>query len=294
MKDKDRINNFITEAFQIQEEEANESGALGYMARCLVQATMPHSKVEGVFYERVNGNFTLNMTAGTSKIGLPYGSIPRLLMAWITTEAVKTKNRELVLGESLSGFLRELGLIPSGGRWGTVTRVKEQMKRLFSCSISVVYDDNEGFAFKRMEPVEKAILWWDPKKPEQSTIFNSTLLLREEFFKEIIDNPIVYRMGALKTLKQSSMAVDIYIWTTYRNSYAKKPSRIPWEALQLQFGAGYPLTSQGKRNFKKKFIQSLERVSLVYPDAGKLRTDHEDYLLFIPGKPDIPKILIPT
>jgi hypothetical protein len=33
-------------------------------------------------------------------IGYPFGSIPRLLLFWITTEAVQTKVRRLELGKS--------------------------------------------------------------------------------------------------------------------------------------------------------------------------------------------------
>ncbi len=48
-----------------------------------------------------------------SSVGLPYGMVPRLLIAWVTTEAVRIRERELVLGESLSGFMSELdGLLP--------------------------------------------------------------------------------------------------------------------------------------------------------------------------------------
>ena len=85
----DNLNKLITEALAIEAEEAREAGALGFMARALVQATMPHSKVDGNEFERVNGAFSLNILA-PSKVGLPYGSIPRLLMAWISTEATRT------------------------------------------------------------------------------------------------------------------------------------------------------------------------------------------------------------
>ena len=37
----------LHEALAIETQEAREAGALGYMARVLVQATMPHKKVEG-------------------------------------------------------------------------------------------------------------------------------------------------------------------------------------------------------------------------------------------------------
>ena len=54
------------------------------MARAMVQATLPHRKVQGNEFERRNGAFTLSLMA-PAKIGLPYGSIPRLLLAWVTT-----------------------------------------------------------------------------------------------------------------------------------------------------------------------------------------------------------------
>src|SRR4029450_1558331 len=89
------------ESMDREGEEAKRAGALGYMARAMVQATMPHRKPAESFFERTNGAFTLTMMA-PPKVGLPYGSMPRLLMAWLTTEAVRTKSRELILGDTLS------------------------------------------------------------------------------------------------------------------------------------------------------------------------------------------------
>ena len=91
------LDKLITEALVIEAEEAKSADALGFMARAMVQATLPHKRIEGAEFTRTNGNFTLSITA-PSGIGLPYGSIPRLLLSWITTEAVQTKQRELELG----------------------------------------------------------------------------------------------------------------------------------------------------------------------------------------------------
>ncbi|MCH6556231.1 MAG: phosphoenolpyruvate carboxylase, partial [Chloroflexi bacterium] len=77
------------------------------MARVLVQTTLPHRKQSGTEFVRTNGALTLTMLAPSST-GLPYGSIPRLLLAWLTTEAVRTKERKIVMGHSLSDFMREL------------------------------------------------------------------------------------------------------------------------------------------------------------------------------------------
>lgn len=276
------IEKIISEALAIEREEAYAAGAIGYMARALIQATMPHSKTEGSEFKRKNGFFKLTILAD-SEIGLPYGSLPRLLISWITTEAVKTKKKEIVLGHTLSKFMSELGLIPSGGRWGTITRLKDQMKRLFSSAISCTYDDGKTFGIRNVLPVEEANLWWDPKNPEQATIWESTLLLGDSFFKEIINNPVPIDMRALKALKKSPMALDIYCWLTYRMSYLKGKTSIPWEALQVQFGADY----KDVRQFKRRFLDQLKKVSIIYPNAKLSETSES--LVLSPSKPHIQK-----
>ena len=75
---------------------------------------------------------------------LPYGNLPRLILAWVSTEAVRTQSRELVLGKSLSEFMRTLGIYNSGGN--PQTRLRNQMKRLFGCTVSMIYEDKLGFA----------------------------------------------------------------------------------------------------------------------------------------------------
>ena len=139
------LNKLAREALALEVEEAEKAGALGFMARALVQATMPHSKSETPYFERRNGALTLTIVA-PPRIGLPYGSVPRLLLAWITTEACRTKDRELLLGDSLSAFMREFGMVPTGGRWGSITRLWNQAHRLFSSTISLDYQDERNMA----------------------------------------------------------------------------------------------------------------------------------------------------
>lgn len=98
--------------------------------------------------------------AAPPSVGLPYGSIPRLLLAWITTEAVRTKSRELVLGDHLSGFMRQLRIIPTGGRWGTIGRLRTQMERLFSTSIWVRYKGENVTAGTGWMVADDYQLWW--------------------------------------------------------------------------------------------------------------------------------------
>ena len=70
----------------------------GFMARMMALCSLPRSNPGNRYrYVRRNGPYTLAMTAGVNN-KLPYGNFPRLILAWICTEAVRTQSRVLVLG----------------------------------------------------------------------------------------------------------------------------------------------------------------------------------------------------
>ena len=99
-------------------------------------------------------------------------------------------------------------------------------------------------------------------------------------------------MRALKALKRSPLALDIYCWLTYRMSYLHKPTEVPWPVLQMQFGADYALQGQGPRDFKKKFLHHLRRVLVVYSEADV--EDGERGLLLKPSKPHVAQLSPPA
>ena len=75
------------------------------MTLCSLPRTNPGDRKE---YVRRNGPYTLGMSAGINN-KLPYGNIPRLLLAWVCTEAVRTQCRELVLGRLGCGVHAQAG-----------------------------------------------------------------------------------------------------------------------------------------------------------------------------------------
>ncbi len=259
-----RIEHRIETANDIEFVDADDARALSFTARLLTQVSLPHSKREGNEYTRRNGRFQMSVLA-PSKIGLPYGHYPRLLLTWITTEAVRTKSPTLELGDSLSSFMAELGLTPTGGRWGSIPRLHDHMKRLFSSTISWTYQDGQQWEDRGVRPVEKSSLWWDPKKPEQGALWRSMIQLSPTFYDEIVERPVPVDMRVLKALahEKSPLAIDIYIWLTHRMSYLWKPTSIPWSALHRQFGADY----KSARKFKQNFLQRLKLVTMLYPAA---------------------------
>jgi len=282
-----QLQKLFAESLAIEAEQAKDAGALGFMARGLVQATMPHRKTNERDHIRRNGDYTLQMTALREDIGLPFGVIPRLLLAWLATEAVRTKERELVLGDSMSVFMRELGLVPTGGRWGTITRLQDQTKRLFNAMIVCSYSTSKRDTSTKFGISDDDDLWWHDN-PEQAGLFKSTVMLTERFYKEIIENPVPVDMRALKGLKGSPMALDIYCWLTYRMSYLKQPTAITWPQLQAQFGAGYATDENGLKNFQRAFSKQLKEVLKYYPEAN-IETAY-GRLILKPSKPHVAKL----
>ena len=117
----------------------------GFMARLMALCSLPRTNPGNRHqYKRVNGPYKLILSR-TGEYKLPFGNLPRLLIAWICTEAVRTQSRELVLGRSLSEFMRTLDIYSnSGGRGGVQTRLRNQMDRLFSASVQLIYEDEHG------------------------------------------------------------------------------------------------------------------------------------------------------
>ena len=89
--------------------DARSAGTLGFMPRLFVLTTLPHRRPESHRFERFNGRYSLGLDARLS-VGLPYGIYPRLILAYLTTAAVRSKSPEIELGRTPSDFTRRLGL----------------------------------------------------------------------------------------------------------------------------------------------------------------------------------------
>lgn len=306
------IKEVIETHLAIEAEDAKKAGALGFMARALVIATMPYKDQKNPdgtpkeSFTRQNGDFKLRIVAGYDG-GIPFGIYPRLLMSWVTTEAVRKQSPVIELGDSLRTFLRDvLDLRVSGGKRGTATRVSEQMKRLFGSLITAQYGGNQekkGFVLKNVliadelevNDEEQGALW-TPQRGHEAGTWQSKVKLTNNFFQECITNPVPIDLRAYKVLRGSPLAMDIYTWLTYRMSYIQGATRpITWEALMLQFGSGYGsgVTSeqgikQAVLDFKRNFLKALKLVHTVYPEARL--SYNESGLILMPSPTHIPSL----
>ena len=239
---------------------------LGFMARLLALCSLPRSNPGNrLQYKRVNGPFTLYMTAsGGNK--LPYGNLPRLILAWVCSEAVRTQSRELVLGKSLSEFMRTLGVYSSSGE--KHTRLRNQMKRLFGCTVSMIYENERGEARVSSLVADRTVFWWSEGKPDQSSLWESKIELGEKFFQEIINHPVPLNLNTLAALKRSTLGLDLYLWLVYRTFPLRAPLRLTWPLLYRQFGVD-PARANDKAtlsNFRADCLRELKKIKDAWPD----------------------------
>ena len=247
----------------IHAAEADED--IAYLARllalCSLPRTNPGNRKE---YVRRNGPFTLALTAGFDN-KLPFGYIARLLLAWVCTEAVRTQSQDLTLGKTLSDFMRVVGIDPTGAAYA---RVRNQMGRLFACSITLVCKDAIGCSRISSYVADRHEFWWNHVKPEDRGRWRSEIRLGEGVFTEIIRHPVPLDMNILKALKRSSLGLDLYLWLNYRAFGLGRPLRISWKRLYEQFALNPARAATDKNavnDFRTKAIRELIKIKLAWP-----------------------------
>ena len=258
---------------------------LGFMARTMALCSLPRTNPGNrLQYKRVNGPYTLIMTA-TGNYKLPYGNLPRLLMAWLSTEAVRTQSRVLVLGDSLAKFMRTLGIYNSGGQ--PQTRLRNQMDRLFNASVRLIYEDERGKRFIASHIVDRGEFWWDERKPDEYSLWDSKIELGEKLFNEIIQHPVPLDMNTLAALKRSPLGLDFYLWLVYRTFALRAPLRLSWPTLYRQFGVD-PAKANNTRtvdDFRKDSLRELKKIKMAWPKLNYATA--KGVLILFPSKPTI-------
>ena len=277
---------------KIESEDPQSAGEIAFMASPLVQVTLPHSNPgdDVEIWSRENGDLSLYIRSGVTRVnekkykplGLPYGVYPRLIMTWICTQVTQHNRRRLDLGESLQGYMRDLGVTPSGGRQGTTRRFREQMRRLFAAQIGMIW--RKPGREKRQTAVlaDQIDLWWDPKDPNQTTLWESSVRLSKPFFEAIRKRPVPADKRVLREIKDSALAIDLYFWTTYRAACIEEPLVLSWQQVHDQMGADY---SQVK-HFAAEAREHLQEISLIWTDL-QYETPHGRLKLY-PSRPSVP------
>jgi hypothetical protein len=264
--------------------EAEQKQPISYYTPELIQCTLPHSDPKTPTWVRTNGNYSLIVASGADEkgefFGLPYGSFPRLVLAYIISNVVQNKDRRVEFSAYFGGFLKEIGYTGNHkGNSQSGKRIHEQLERLLHATISFQYKDNEQRSRLNITVAPKSVLWWDYKKPEQGNLWESYIEISEDFFNAILSAPVPLRTDILSALKKSPLAIDVYMWVSYRlftmQVSGQEQITLSYGQLQKQFGTG--IAEENYRQFQSELKLALGKVSKywVSPNGEKQLLNYE-------------------
>ena len=273
-----RESRFMDAAGQVQETPPQERDDVSYWPRGVVQCTLPHSNPGNVrAYVRRSGNYFIMIEPGAKldtdlgdvdSWGYPYGSYPRLCCSYIAREVRRTKNSRVFLGDTqqnrytLSAFMAELGLVPTGGRWGTITALRKQIHALVHAKIAFGYGGSQADTGGHQFFAEHWHLWWNVgTDAAQTNLFPSYIDLSPQIYEDM-RKAFPVDMRILREMKQSSLALDLYAFATYKVFKMKSATAISWKAMHSQFGSGYKSVDR----FRTKALEHLRVIKALYPD----------------------------
>lgn len=271
---------------------------LGFMNRIFAQISLPHSRLESTKFTRKSGNFTLDIISDPN-IGLPYGTYPRLLLAWICSEATKTQTTQLELGSNQSEFMRKLDISRQGS---TIAMLKDQTNRLVNSLFRLTVEGESSRARRNILIADSSFEFWETHNGGWETHLN----LNEKFLEELLAHPVPLDLSVLHAIRKSPLAMDVYTWIAYRTygvyTSGGRPVKIPWESLQAQFAANYGqnldqslLTAddivkkeaQALIDFRRKFLNSIKKLTTYYPVLNNV-VDSDSQFLTVGGAKLIP------
>ena len=246
-----------------------------FLHTVMCQVGLPRRRTEARTFERHSGHMSILLEAGRLWNGiewveqpLPHGTTPRLVMVHLSSEAIRTQNRSVEIGDSIRQFLNTLGMPTTGGERGGYTIFKRQMEALAACRLMLGMHAEGRVVTMDAKPIKRFEAWLQ-HDGSQRTLWPGALELSQDFYDTLLQHAVPLDYRALAALKHSALALDVYTWLAHRLCRVNKPGGVmlSWENLRDQFGQEYNTS----KDFKKEFRNVLRQVCVVYPNAQDRR-----------------------
>jgi hypothetical protein len=219
-------------------------------------------------WERKQGDAVLEIEAGRAlhpglgkfvDVSLPFGPKARMILMHLNAEAIRTKSPQVEVGDSLTHFVRRLGIAPKGHN---IHIIREQVTALSTAIIRLGIVNGPQAKQLDAKIVDGFDLWL-PKDEHQKVLWPSYVELNSRYYESLKAHAVPLDERAIAALSHSAMGLDVYAWLAQRLHRIPKPHRqfIPWPAVKDQFGADYDRL----RKFREVFMEALRQVHTVYP-----------------------------
>jgi hypothetical protein len=277
----------------------DESGQRGYSYSGLCLTSLPHRKLaDDQAWERTVGPLTLIIEPGRIKLGngparimgVPHGARARLILIYLQTQAVLTSSREVSLGRSMREWMGRMGLSVGGE---TASALREQARRIATCTMRFTWQaegkaggDTNSTMMTNERIIKSGLFFHDNGRGDQrqESLFEDRVLLDSDFFDQLRRHPVPLQDAAIQQLKDSSTALDIYVWLAFRLHHLDRRTRVGWRDLYQQFGAGY----RHMWAWRPKFVRALAEAVAAYPEA--IVEVEETHVVLHPSPPPVRKL----
>lgn len=256
-------------------QDAPQGDDLAFMHSIMCQVGLPRSRVDGNEFERKSGRGILSVRAGRVFDGkelvlqpVPYGPMPRLMLAYLNTQAVRFNAPEIAVGDSAAEFMRMIGIENiNGGRGGSYTTFRKQAQALAACDLTLGYIAPNGQPQTFYgRPIEHFAAW-SKTESEQRALWPGVMRFSESYFRTLKEHSVPLDIRAFMALKGSALAMDIYAMFADRlHRIEGRPVVLHWANAREQFGQEYKGKDPDK-DFKREFLRALKDVLAVYPKA---------------------------
>ena len=120
---------------------------------------------------------------------------------------------------------------------------------------------------------DRTEFWWNERKPDEPSLWQSKIELGEKFFQEIIQHPVPIDMNTphgSQAVRPGPRSLPVLVYRTFA---LRAPQRLTWRQLYRQFDAD-PAQTPGKRaiqDFRRKVLRELKKIKLAWPGLNYSR-----------------------
>lgn len=269
---------------------ADETQRLNLVYSGFCQTTLPIRSIEDTTWRRAGASVTMLIESGLEEdgqthVGLPYGSMARMILIYLQTQAKQNGSPVVEIGGSMHQWLQAMGASTSGQAY---REAKNQARRISACSLTFfLHRPEEGAVIRHNGAfVENAIQFAPDGDPRQRSLWQDTVTLHPQFYQSLMRHPVPLQEAAIRNLAAKPMALDIYMWLAWRLHVLDEPVPISWPAVYGQFGGGYKRLA----HFRPRFSDALRDALGSYPGA-KVECSEKGIVLHPSRSPVEPRLI---
>lgn len=228
--------------------------------RLLAQAWLPTRQEKTVVDTDTNVRAVMRQSRGKSVLyfslcdELPHGAIALRLLIYILDQ-LQGSGDNTIRVPIMTMLIQDLGLSCSGGRNGTIRRVKKQLNSLINLRVASISSEGKKVVFTLFEAIK-----------------NSERLLKEDFFltvsrsaKDIFfsQTPISMDCSYYVKHRRSPIALSFYLFVFDHSAQGNAYEIILFSELQAALGSN----ANGSKKLREKLIHLKWDVMAAMPDV---------------------------